>query len=590
MATIGSLIVKIGADIQDLKNGLKNSEGLVSKATQKLGGIGKTLGKGAAAGALGAAAAIGAVGSAAAGVGAVALDTANQVDTATAQIAGGLGIAKEEAAAYEDTMKSIFANNFGENFEDIADTIITVEKQLEGLDDKGLQKVSEGALAIRDNFDKDVAETVDATDVLMEEFGLTGEQALDFITKGLQEGLDRNGDFLDSIREYGNLFGSAEARADEFFSVLESGAQGGVLGTDKAADAFKEFQIRFLEGGSAVEEAFEAMGQNWQDWANDAATGDFRVTDAFTDIISEINKIEDPIERNRVGVALLGTQFEDLGADAALGISTTTTKIEDMAGATDSLNARYDNLGDALGGLKRKALVALEPLGSGMLDAINQSMPDIINLFDNVLGPAIQKFGAGAGPIFSDFAEKLSKTIGPAMELINDALKRINIALGGTGEKTDIVNVALGVLQGLLDAVIFGIQATAIAFQGIAWAIEQVTAGIKTVMGWFDSLGDKMGGLGDKIPDWLKPGSPPPLAFALRDIKRGLQALPSMDEAFGFSGGSPMALAGVGGDGNSSITVNIGDVSATATTDGDPVEEVIRMVVELLEKYLRRGS
>lgn len=586
MATIGSLIVKIGADIQDLKNGLKNSESLVGKATRKLGGIGKTLGKGAAVGALGAAAAIGTVGTAAIGVGAVALDAANQVDTATAQIAGGLGVAKEEAAEYEDTMKAIFANNFGKDFSDIADTIVTVERAMEGLDDKGLQAVSEGALAIRDNFDKDIVETVDAADVLMEQFGLTSQQAMDFIAKGLQDIPAE--DLLDTIREYGNQFAASGFDADQFFSILQTGAQGGVLGTDKIADAFKEMSIRLNEGGADVQEAFSAIGLDFERISASVAAGDETWSDYFPNILTGLKSIEDPLLQSQLQVAIFGTMAEDLGPQFIDSLDPAAVKMEDLAGATESLNARYDNLGDALGGLKRKAIVALEPLGAGMLEAINTSMPHIIDLFDNVLGPAIEKFGAGAGPIFSDFAEKLSVTIGPAMELINDALKRINIALGGTGEKTDIVNVALGILKGLLDAGIIAIQATALAFQGIAWAVEQVSAGVKTVIGWFDSLGDKLDGL--DIPDWLKPGSPPPLAFALRDIKRGLQGLPSMDEAFGFNAGSPMALAGVGGGGGSSITVNIGDVSATATTDGDPVEEVIRMVVELLEKYLRQGQ
>jgi phage-related minor tail protein len=587
VATIGKLVVEIGANIENLKKGLKKSQGLVAGAAKKLGGLGKSIGGGLSAVAGPAAAGLLAVSTAAATVGAVALDAANDIDVATAEIAAGLGISKEAASEYEDEMKGIFANNFGEDFSDIGETIVTVNRAIEDLDDKGLQQISEGALAIRDTFDKDIAETVDATDVLMKQFGLTGVQATDFITKGLQD--IPADDLLDTIREYGNQFSGAGFDADQFFSILKTGAAGGVLGTDKIGDAIKEMSLLLNEAGDDTVEAFGTIGLDFDAIQSEVAAGNATWADYFDNIVGGLQSIEDPIAKSQAAVAIFGTQAEDLGPAFVDSLDAAAVKMEDMAGATGSLNERYNNLGSALEGLKRRAIVALAPLGKGLLEAINASMPKVIEFFDSVLGPAIEKFGAGAGPILSNFAAVFTDTIGPAMALISDALKRINIALGGTGEGVDTVSFALSALESLLGVVISGIQFAALAMQGLAAGVEFVSGAISTVLGWIDALGDKLAKL--EIPDWLKPGSPPPLANALGDIKKGLQSLPSLEDAFTAGGGSPAALAGVGGGGQSStITINAGGISATSTTTGDPVEQALRMFAEMVKQNLKRDE
>lgn len=588
MATIGSLIVEIGANVEKLKSGIKQSEGLIAGAGKKLGGIGKSIGGGLSKLAGPVAAGVLATSTAIAAVGGVALNAANDIDVATGQIASGLGISKAAARDYEDVMKGVFANNFGEDFSDIGETIVTVNRAIEGLDDKGLQQISEGALAIRDTFDKDVAETVDATDVLMREFGLTGQQAMDFITKGLQD--IPADDLLDTIREYGNQFGAAGFDADQFFSILKTGAAGGVLGTDKIGDAIKEMNLRLTEGGDDVSEAFAAIGMDFDRISGFVAGGDEAWSDYFPNILEGLKSIEDPIARQNAAVALFGTQAEDLGPKFLDSLDPAAVKMEDLAGATDSLNARYDTLGDAVEGVKRRAIVALEPLGKGLLEAVNASMPKVIAFFDDVLRPAIEKFGAGAGPILSDFAAKFSDTIGPAMALVSDALKRINVALGGTGEGVDTVSFLLGGMETLLGVVVTAVQAGAVGMQLLAAGVELVSGAIQGGIKWVSDLGDKLGNLA--IPDWLTPGSPPPLANALTDIKKGLQTMPSFDDAFSLGGaGSPAALAGVGGGGQTSnITINAGGVTANSTTNGDPVEAALRMFAEMVRQNLRRNE
>lgn len=71
---------------------------------------------------------------------------------------------------------------------------------------------------------------------LQKKFGLSSQEALDFIVTGFQKGLNNSDDFLDSIGEYANLFAEGNVTADQIFSLMETGISGGVLGTDKMAD------------------------------------------------------------------------------------------------------------------------------------------------------------------------------------------------------------------------------------------------------------------------------------------------------------------------------------------------------------------
>ena len=77
-----------------------------------------------------------------------------------------------------------------------------VKTQLGEIEDTKLQSVTEDALALRDTFGFEVNESVRAAKMLMDQFGISSEEAYNLIAQGAQQGLDKNGDLLDSINEY----------------------------------------------------------------------------------------------------------------------------------------------------------------------------------------------------------------------------------------------------------------------------------------------------------------------------------------------------------------------------------------------------
>ncbi len=381
---LGDIFVAIRAENDKLKGDLDAAKG---QATSWASGLAGTL-KGALGGALlgGVATLTGAV----AGIGVAAFSAASDFDAATKKMQSQLGTSDEIAKKYGDTLKDIFANNFGDSIDDVANSITEVNRAFERIggveSNQELQQATEAAIALRDTFDAEVNETTSAAVTLMQNFGISATEAFDLVAYGFQNGLDGSGDFLDSIGEYSTQFSNGGATAEQFFSVLQTGLQGGMLGTDKAADAFKEFGIRIQDGSALTADGLKRLGLNSGEIMRGLSDGSLEVVDVFQQVIGALNNIDDPLVRAQAGVALLGTQYEDLGDSAVLALDASGISLQKVAGSINSLNAQYNTIPAFFEGLRRRALVAIEPIGGALLNVFNKSLPFIEEWFTSVEG------------------------------------------------------------------------------------------------------------------------------------------------------------------------------------------------------------
>lgn len=103
-------------------------------------------------------------------IGGAAINTAKDVDKAIDSFIVSTGEAKEATGQYEEVLKNIYKNNYGEDFQDIADSMATVKKQMGELDDAKLQNLTESALTLRDCFEIEVSDSVRAARALMDHF------------------------------------------------------------------------------------------------------------------------------------------------------------------------------------------------------------------------------------------------------------------------------------------------------------------------------------------------------------------------------------------------------------------------------------
>ena len=365
--TLGDAVVFFGGDTTELDKGIDSSQGKLgsfgSKASAVLGGV-------LVAGAAAATTAI-------AALGAAAFDVSKDTETAARKLEAQLGTSRQEAERLAEAARGVFGQNFAESVTEAGEAVGLLVKHIDDVAGRE-EDLTAKAFAISDAFGPSVEEVISAVSTLTKEFDdLDPEQAFDLVAAGFQRGLNKSDDFLDSIGEYSNLFSDAKFTAAEFFSTLETGQAGGVLGTDKIADAVKEFNVRMLEGSDDVADAMDSIGLNSAKAFAGISDGSLSVKDVFEDVLDALWEIEDPIERNRAAIELLGTQAEDLGVDFMEGLNTAEVSLDDMAGAAEDLNAQYDTLGGAMGAIWRELIVELSPLTDLLLDLANASIPTV---------------------------------------------------------------------------------------------------------------------------------------------------------------------------------------------------------------------
>lgn len=476
MIKIGDAVLSVNPDMDPLQKGFDAAQVFAKKAGQKVGkflsdGLDKGIKKAAEFGKemqdVGKKATVagGVITGAFALVGGAALKTSSDLDAASAKMAASLGKPREEAVGLREDIKAIFADNFGDSIEDVGRSATGVVSALEAVgasvDSNVTRKITSGAIAIRDAFETDIPETMDAVTGLMDNFGLTAEQSLDFVAAGMQKGLNKSGDFIDSIREYGVQFAGAGADAGQFFSVLETGLQSGNLGTDKAADLFKEFRIRIQDESELTRSSLERIGISSAQLEKDIASGQTTVAEAFSMVQKRLRDTKDPLARFNVGVALFGTQFEDLGEKAALALDTTSTKLEDLAGATENLEDQYKTIGSLASGAFREISTALDPIGQKIRDVLLANWDEFEATIERV---------AELAPVIGEaFGSVLTSIIDVVVPMVKSTAEWMVQHAG----LTQVIVTSVGVL-GLLLAFLGPVL---VAFGSILGALPKIAAG-----------------------------------------------------------------------------------------------------------------
>lgn len=369
------------------------------------------------------AAAIG-VGAAAAGMGILAVGAAGDMQTAMNDFLAATGKSKEETERYQGVLENIYKNNYGESFDDIASAMASVTKTMGEMDDESLQSVTESAFALRDTFEYDVTESSRAAKAMMDNFGISGEEAMNLIAAGAQNGLDYSGELLDSISEYSVQFEKVGFDADDMFNIFQKGAESGAFNLDKVGDAVKEMSIRVIDGSDTTREGFELIGLDADEMASKFAAGGETAKEAFKETLTALSSLEDPLAQNTAGVDLMGTMWEDLGPEAVAALAEIEDGAYDTADAMGQIkDTKYDDLGSMFEELKRNVEILLIPLGESLIPLLETLIEAILPVVTELIAPLIQAFTDLITPMIDAVAEGLQPMIEAFLELVDVAIK-----------------------------------------------------------------------------------------------------------------------------------------------------------------------
>lgn len=301
-----------------------------------------------------------------------------ETDKANSVFQAQTGASVEEMDAFNQAMINVYSNNFGENMLDIADSMAQVKQQTRETDPTKIQELTEYAILLRDTFDMDIQESMRAVNMLMNQFGISGTEAFNLIVQGAQNGLDKNGDLLDSINEYSVHYKQQGYSAEQFFNSLLNGTEAGTFSVDKLGDAMKEFGIRTKDTADSTTEGFELIGLNADYMRAEFAKGGESAQAATEKTLNALFSLDDQVKRNQAGVDLFGTMWEDLGVDGVQALMNTQGAIDLNIDSLSQLNeVRYDNLTDFMASIGRE-------LESNLMPLINEVFPLIQ---DNIQAP-----------------------------------------------------------------------------------------------------------------------------------------------------------------------------------------------------------
>lgn len=464
------------------------------------------------------------VGAAAVGVGALAVGTANDISGAMNDFIAITGKSTEETERYQAVMEDIYANNYGENFSDIGQAMADVTKQLGDMDDASLQNVTESAFALRDTFGYDIPESTRAAKAMMDNFGISGNDAMNLIAAGAQNGLDYSGELIDSISEYSVQFSKMGLSADDMFKIFQTGAENGAFNLDKIGDAVKENAIRVIDLSDSTQGAFESLGLNADEMAAKFAEGGDSAREALDQVLTGLAVLDDPLKQNTVGTALFGTMWEDLGPNVVTALS----DIGDEAYATgEELNkikdVKYDDLGSMFEELKRNVEVLLIPLGEALLPVLSELIESVLPILTSLLGPLINLFSELLTPILSLIQQALQplmdaflflmdNVISPFISLVTGLLvPAFSGALTGMLKTAkDIIGNITNIFRNIIDFVknVFTGDWKA-AWQNVKDIFKNIIEGLgnifKSPLNFIiDGINGFLGGLNKiKIPDWV---------------------------------------------------------------------------------------
>lgn len=308
------------------------------------------------------------------GVAAAALLVSNNFSGAVGSIQANLGATEEEALHLAGVANDVFKDGWGESLDYVTESLLTVKEQLSSLTDDELTYATKQAIALENALGLDQGETLRGVNALMKTYGMTVEQAFDYMVKGAQNGLNKTDELGDNLAEYATLFEESGYSASDMFSILEAGLDGGAYNLDKVNDLVKEFGIRVNDG--TIKDAMEGMASDWQEiyrgWEEAGGTN----AELFTSMAKHLKSLEDPQRKQAALIEIWGTMGEDAGYKVIEAMAEVGDTYDDVNGSAqkvvDTIEATQQM---QFAQLWRELLDQLVPVGDILLEMGNEALP-----------------------------------------------------------------------------------------------------------------------------------------------------------------------------------------------------------------------
>lgn len=443
-----------GTAINNLIQQLREASDAADKTSESIGGIADAT-KGSAL--IQAADQLSGVGDKLQELGGAAVDAFSDAERASSKVSAYFGETGEAAERSAAIIQNVYGNGVGDSMESVADALILVRRNLGDLNDTDLTNLTQQALRLDELYGIDMNETLRGVNSLMVQFGLTAQEAMDYIVVGTQNGLDKTNELGDNLSEYAGKFAQAGYSASEYFQLLNNGLDNGAYNLDKVNDAINEVTTRLVDGtiGEAIGSFSTRTQEFFTAWQNGEATQKQVIDAIVQDITSCTNQQE--------ALNLAATAFGTMAEDGSLRFITALTSVGDT----------YDSVGDAANGMldetmtsteqlesnTRKVQQALAPLGERITELANTVLPPLTTAIQKVS----EWFGKLPGPV-KNFVVILGVLLA-AFTALTPVIAAIAVSIGA-------LNISLLPVIGVIAAVAAAIAAIIAVIQNWNTIVE----------------------------------------------------------------------------------------------------------------------
>lgn len=393
-------------------------------------------------------------------------------DEAMSKFQASTGVSEKAMGQFKKEILSLYKSGAGESITDVAEAMAEVKRQLKETDPSKLKELTDKAISLRDTFGFDISESVRTVNQMMTQFGINSTEAFNLLVQGAQAGLDKNGNLLDVINEFGPKFGQMGLSATDMFNMLKKGADAGVFDIDKLGDAMNEFSINVKDG--TANDAFKALGLDVEKTTKAFGKGGKSAKDAFAKVMTGLSEVKDPIKQNKLGVQLFGSMWEDTGGKAILAMKDTEGAIDKTKNSMEDLqNKRFDNIRNEFTKIGRSIQIdVLYPIAQKLLPGIKNFVDYCTKNLDTLI-PVITGVGTALGAIF--IVNRIATFVSNLQMLV------------GIIKGWELATKAQAVAQGILNAVL---NANPLVL--IITAIAAVVAAIVTLIATNEKFRNKV--------------------------------------------------------------------------------------------------
>lgn len=328
-----------------------------------------------------------------------------------------------------------------------------------GATGEAADKVTSDMSALADHMGKGYEETIGAANTLVQQFGLSWEEANQLMMDGIQAGADMSGNMIANIDRFAPALRDAGVSAEEFMSIL-SETRNGIFSEQGVQDILKG-GTRLRAMTKQISESLDAVGISSVQMQKDLEEGNITMLEAVQQVAEKLKELP---ENSQEAGMLMKNVF---GRTASEGGTLLIQSIADINTNLDVAKERTGELGEAT----RKQLEA------------EQELSETINAVFKMSGTSFETMIAHAKAYV---AQGLVTIIKKCVDIVNWFIRMYNNSLLFRGAVNSLVNsfkTVWEVFKFVLNQIVDGFKAAGTVIEGIVtldWG--------KVKKGWSDGM------------------------------------------------------------------------------------------------------